>query len=375
MGGMAAVRDGVRAGLPRILRILRYLAILYIFFTCVELFGESFKLFGADSAANALRVTDNPMVGLLLGVLATSLVQSSSTTTSVIVGMVATGALTVEQAVPMIMGANIGTTITNTIVSIGHLRHREEFNRAFAGAVVHDFFNICTVIVLLPIEVLFHPIERTARWITGGVLGFEGATFTSPLKLVVEPVANAIVEGGEALISNRVVLGVLLAVLSLALLMFSLTRMVKIMRGALASRMESLVDRYLFKSTGRALSVGMVLTAAVQSSSVTTALAVPLIGAGVVKLEKAYPYMVGANIGTTVTAFLASFVTANPAAVTIAFCHLVFNLAGTAIFLPLGVIPLSLARWFGRVAAKRRWSALIYVLVIFFGLPALFVIL
>jgi solute carrier family 34 (sodium-dependent phosphate cotransporter) len=376
MGGLP--RDGgnpTSVILWRVLKVLKFLSILYLFFVSIELFGDSFKLFGTDSAASALRVTDNPMVGLLFGVLGTSLVQSSSTTTSVIVGMVATGVLRVDQAVPMIMGANIGTTITNTIVSIGHLRHREEFNRAFAGAVVHDFFNMCAVAVLLPIELLFRPIERGATWITSQLLGFEGAAFASPLKLIVQPVVKLVHAAGEWLLPSPVALGIVLAVLSLVLLIFALTRMVKIMRGALASRMELLVDKVLFKSTGRALTVGVLLTVAVQSSSVTTSLAIPLIGAGVVKLEKAYPYMVGANLGTTVTAMLASFVTGNPAAVTIALCHLLFNLAGTAIFLPLRALPLYLARGFGRMAARRRWAALVYILVLFFGLPGLFVFL
>ena len=91
-------------------------------------------------------------------------------------------------------------------------------------------------------------------------------------------------------------------------------------------------------------------------------------------VRAAYPYMVGANIGTTLTALMASMVTGSPAAVTIAICHLTFNVFGTAVFLPLKEIPIRLAEGFGGVASKRRWMAPLYVGVVFFVIPGLFVV-
>jgi sodium-dependent phosphate cotransporter len=58
----------------------------------------------------------------------------------------------VSTAIPVIMGANIGTSVTNTIVSMGHVGNAEEFRRAFAGATIHDMFNWLSVIVFLPLE-------------------------------------------------------------------------------------------------------------------------------------------------------------------------------------------------------------------------------
>ena len=57
-------------------------------------------------------------------------------------------------AIPIVMGANIGTSVTNTIVSMGQITNKDDFRRAFAGATVHDIFNWLTVIVLLPLEVI-----------------------------------------------------------------------------------------------------------------------------------------------------------------------------------------------------------------------------
>ncbi|MBU1147316.1 MAG: Na/Pi symporter [Candidatus Omnitrophica bacterium] len=118
------------------------LGFLYLFLVSIGLLGEAFKGFGKEFAENLLRMTSNPFVSLFIGILATSLMQSSSTTTSIVVGMVASGTITVGNAIPIIMGANIGTTVTNTLVSIGHITRREEFKRAIAGATVHDFFNL-----------------------------------------------------------------------------------------------------------------------------------------------------------------------------------------------------------------------------------------
>lgn len=63
--------------------------------------------------------------------------------------------LSVTKAIPIVMGANIGTSVTNTIVSMGQITNKNDFRRAFAGATVHDVFNWMTVLVLLPVEVIF----------------------------------------------------------------------------------------------------------------------------------------------------------------------------------------------------------------------------
>ncbi|MBN2494563.1 MAG: Na/Pi symporter [Deltaproteobacteria bacterium] len=361
--------------LKKALHVLEFLAVLYLFFLCIEMMGGSFKLFGKDAARSLMVVTDNPIVGLMIGVLATSIVQSSSTTTSIVVGMVAAGTLSISQAVPMVMGANIGTTITSVIVSLGHLRRRREFELAFAGATVHDFFNLLAVTLFLPLEWLLHPIQSAATWISSLLVGVEGATFSSPLKAIVKPLVELLQQLGERIWDNQVGLGVVFILLALGLLIFSLSRMVCIMRGALAKRLEVLVDHYLFTSVMRAFVIGILVTAIVQSSSVTTSLVVPMLGAGIIRVERVFPYMVGANIGTTITALLASFVTGCPAAVTIAICHLLFNLFGSAVFLPLSFVPIGLARWLGRQTARRRWVALIYVLVAFFAVPGILILL
>mgnify|MGYP003959265733 FL=1 len=124
----------------KIIKILTVIVTIYLFLLSIKLLGHSFKLFGKEFAEAMLQTTSNPFTGLIIGIVATSLIQSSSTTTSIVVGLVAGGVVNLENSIPIIMGANIGTTVTNTLVSLGHVGRKAEFKRAFAAGVVHDFF-------------------------------------------------------------------------------------------------------------------------------------------------------------------------------------------------------------------------------------------
>ena len=143
------------------------------------------------------------------------------------------------------------------------------------------------------------------------------------------------------------------------------------------SQAESFIDNYLFKNALTAIILGIVLTIAVQSSSVTTSFIVPLVASGVISLKRAYPYTLGTNIGTTFTAILASLATVstvgssgvNTAGVTIAFTHLIFNIFGAAVFYPLKRLPIFCARRLSDLAARSKKWALIYVIMLFFILP------
>lgn len=334
--------------LATVLRVLSFLAMLYLFFSSIELMSAAFKMSGADLAGQLLTMASDPVAGLLIGFLATSLIQSSSATTTIVVGLVASDALTIQLAVPIIMGANIGTTTTNTIVAIGHVTRPAEFERAFAASTVHDFFNLLAAFTILPIEILFHPVEQSAVFLQGVFAGAGGMGLASPLKMLTRPLSD--------LVTGWVPSTIALILIALALLFGALRGMMKIMQGGVLKRMEGLFDRVLFRNDAASFSLGLVATAAVQSSSATTSLIVPLAGTGVISLRQVFPYTLGANVGTTVTAILASFATGSPAAVTVALAHLSFNLFAIAIFYPLKAIPLWLATSWGRLAARSKAS-------------------
>jgi len=348
-------------------RAISLLLVLYAFLVGLDLMGLAFKLFGGNFAETLLTTTANPFVGLFVGILATSVVQSSSTTTSITVGLVAVNALTLQGAIPIVMGANIGTSVTNTIVSLAHVTRREEFQRAFAGATVHDFFNWLAVLILFPLEYFTGYLAKTSTLLTRLLEDVGGIELFNPLKTIVRPAAEAI----AALTGDS---GPLSLILGLVLLMGSLKLLVDLLKVIMSERAEQVLHRTLFRSAPAAVAAGTVMTVMVQSSSITTSAIVPLVGAGVVTLEQLFPFTVGANIGTTITAMLAALSTGSPAAVAVAFAHLTFNLTGALVIYvppPMRRIPLALARGLGKLASENRLLAAVYIIVVFFGIPLL----
>jgi len=329
-------------------RVIHFLGLLYLFFASIKLMSTAFRMGGAGLADQLLNMASDPVSGLLIGFLATALIQSSSTTTTIVVGLVASGALTIELAVPIIMGANIGTTTTNTLVSLTLVARPAEFERAFAASTVHDFFNVLAAFTLLPVEILFHPVQKTAVFLQSVFADVGGMSLADPFDRIVGPPAEFLSE----LIPSPSILGFL----SLVLLIGALLGMMKVMKGVVLQRMERLFDRVLFRNDVASFTLGVVATATVQSSSATTSLIVPLAGTGVLTLRQIFPYTIGANIGTTITAILASFSTGSPAAVTVALAHLTFNVFAVAIFYPLKALPIGLARRWGTFAARSKVS-------------------
>lgn len=342
-----------------VIRVLGIIALLYLFVLSITLLGASFKLAGKDVAQSIFSETSNPIIGLMIGILATAIIQSSSTTTSIIVGLVGSGFLDFSSAIPMVMGANVGTTVTNLIVSMAHITRGDEFKRAFAGSVVHDFFNLCAVVVLLPLQAYFNIIGASSLYLERIFEGFGGLSFSSPLGTITKPVAHAIIDvtGQSAVVA---------ALIALALLFLALKYIVTLIKSMVLTKVERFFHRYIFRTPALGFVLGVVLTALVQSSSITTSLVVPLLGAGVITLQQIFPYMMGANVGTTVTAFLASFVTGSPLAVAVAVAHLIFNLYGMAIFWPLKSIPISLASLLAESTQRSRLIPIMYILVVFF---------
>lgn len=345
-----------------ILKLLLLFALVYLFILSISLLGGAFKLFGKEFAQTIFQATANPIVGVMIGLLATAVIQSSSTTTSIIVGLVATGVLSFESSIAMVMGANIGTSVTNTIVSMGHISRGDEFKRAFSGAMCHDFFNVCSVIVLLPLQMKFNIIGSSAHVLEEIFAGFGGLEFSSPLKTITKPVAAFIIElTGQS--------GWITAILAMLFLFAALRYIVLVLKSMVLARVEKFFQRYIFRTPILGFLLGVSLTVLVQSSSITTSLVVPLIGAGVITLYQVYPYLLGANVGTTITAFLASFVTGSHEAVAVAFGHLLFNVFGIAIFWPLKRIPIWMAETLGKLATISRLYPILYVLFAFFIIP------
>jgi sodium-dependent phosphate cotransporter len=347
--------------------------LIYLFLVGVSALEGGIGAMGADTQERLFSNVSHPLAGLFIGILGTVLVQSSSASTSVIVGLVASGALSVDDAVPMIMGANIGTTVTNTLVSLGHVRHSTEFRRALSAATVHDFFNLMAVLVLLPIELTTGAISSLADRISGALVGSAGADWESPVKTWVKGPVGLVEDGLGSVFESVNVLGTMMVLVGLVIVLSSLVFITKNMKTLVAERVERSMNAILGRGGGLiGMFVGILITVAVQSSSITTSILIPMSAAGVISLRNAYPVTLGANVGTTITALLAAMAASRPEALTIALVHTIFNVAGIVVLygIPfLRPLPIRAAETLADVAVRRRSVAVGYVLGVFIIVP------
>lgn len=351
-------------------RIFLFSLSIYIFLLCIKVMGAGFKGMGSDFSEGLLGTVKNPLAALFVGILATSIVQSSSSTTSITVALVGSNTIPIENAIPIIIGANIGTSVTNTIVSLGHIRRSAQFERALSAAVVHDIFNMMAAALLFPVELITRHIYGTgliqylASGLSANFYGTAGTTLSKPLDFILKPPEEFILD----LVPPAIAI-----ILSLAFLFIALKIITDSMHLLMDAKIQTILDKYLFKTAATSFIFGMILTAIVQSSSVTTSIMIPMVGGGILNIEQIFPYTLGANVGTTITAILAALAADNEGALTVAFAHLTFNLLGIITIYPFKRIPISLAKRMGAYVVQHRNFAIAYILVTFYVLPAIIV--
>ena len=403
---------------------------LYLFICSLSFLASGFRLVAGREAGKVFQnneVLGNPIAGMLMGVLVTVLVQSSSTSTSIIITMVAAELLSVKQAIALIMGANIGTSVTSTIVALTQANERDEFRRAFAAATVHDMFNFLSVLVLLPLEAATQYLYRFSKAIIDSQPGLTSGEkppeilnkltkpFTSEVIKVDKKVITAIAVAQEpediaALDGVRILkhifgvskddisdgaAGAIILVFALAILCVTLFVIVftlkKLLKGRIAQWLHRSVNGHVpdikcggltipmaWLSGYLAMGTGLVVTILVQSSSITTSALTPLVGVGVITVDRMYPTVLGANIGTCVTGVLAALAADSAKlhlTLQVAYAHLLFNISGIVLWYvvwPLRPVPINAAKFLGDTTAKYRWFALAYLLFAFFLIPAVF---
>lgn len=403
---------------------------LYAFICSLDFLANGFRLVAGKQAGEVFRTSEifnNPVAGMLVGVLVTVLVQSSSTSTSIIITMVAAELFTVKQAIALIMGANIGTSVTSTIVALAQVGNRDEFRRAFAAATVHDMFNFLTVLILLPLEAATGYLNRLSLAIINSTPSLsQGSKPPDILKALTKPFTSLVIKIDKKLITrisaadtpeklaeldgqrmlvhffnagpedmSDGIAGLVILVVALTVLCITLFLIVWTLKSLLKGR----VAVWLHKSVngqvpdlklGRvtvplgwlsgylAMAVGLLVTICVQSSSITTSALTPLVGIGVISVERMYPTVLGANIGTCVTGVLAALAAdASKLYLTlqVAYAHLLFNISGILILYciwPLRALPINAAKHLGNTTAKYRWFAIAYLIFCFFLIPLVF---
>lgn len=365
-------------------KVLKFIFVLFVFLLALKLMGTTFKEFEGVSE-QILNSTKSPIIGLFIGMLATAIVQSSSSTTTIIVTMAAATRLEMEFFVPMILGANIGTSVTSSLVAFGHIGKKKEYRRAVAAATVHDFFNIILVMIILPLELLFKVLSKPAVFLANKIPFSESSGDIgdfNPLEHIIKPVIKQITNFFDSsLIGDYYAWSWL--IISLTLLFFALKGLSSIFKSKIESDITSKEKQQdIFKSNFSSLGWGFGLTALVQSSSITSSLIVPFVAAKKITLQKAFPFLMGANLGTTTTALLAATLAASNtpiegkiAGLSIALVHFFFNLFGVLIFFPnkyIRNIPIKLAKKLGEYSYNNRMIGPAYVAITFFLIPLAF---
>ncbi len=350
-------------------RIFQLLLILYVFFFAIELMGDSFIHLGKDAASSIIEVTSNPFISFFIGLLATALIQSSSTTTSLAVAAVASGSITVANAVPMVMGANIGTSLTSTIVSLGFITDKKEFRKAISGGVIHDFFNIFATLIFLPLEITYKLLSKISIWtadlMTNSLQTGAGNEIAFHFRFA--PYTKALVEFIDY--------PLILFLLAFGFLFGSIKLFSNYIYQWMVGKSENVISNYLFGKPLASLGWGTLITAGIQSSSITTSLVVPFVATSRIRLQQAFYFVMGANIGTTITAFLVA-IFRSQAALSLAFTHLIFNVLCVSLFLAIPWLREMLivaASKFGKLTMKNRFVGFIYILLLFFLIPFLLI--
>ncbi|MFP2769583.1 Na/Pi symporter [Oceanisphaera sp. KMM 10153] len=352
--------------------------LVYMLLAAVGAIGSGFKAAAGNDAKELFAFASNPGIALIVGVVATSLIQSSSTVTSIIVGMVA-GGLPITIAIPMIMGANIGTSLTSTLVSLGHIRNGEEFKRAFSAATLHDSFNILAVTILLPLELLFRPLATASEYLAGLLVSDASVSMSSMnfMKILLSP-ASDILKASVAWLPG-IWSGVALILVGIGLILMVVTQIGKVLRTLMVGRAMNILHTAVGRGPRSGMASGTLVTVLVQSSSTTTSLIVPLAGTGVFSLKQVYPFILGSNIGTTITALLAATAISGAAATValqIALVHLLFNLLAIAVIyvLPfLRQVPVIMAETLATLAQRNKAYVVAYIGGVFFALPLMVV--
>ncbi|MTI21938.1 Na/Pi cotransporter family protein [Fulvivirga sp. RKSG066] len=348
------------------LGILALLLGLLLFLFSLDLMGQSFKSLSQDTIQSFIQASANPFIGLFIGLLITALIQSSSTSTAIIITAVASGSITFQDSVPMILGANVGTTLTSTLICLGYIDQKKEFRKAFATGVIHDFFNIIVVAILFPLELNYGLLSSFTTQIAGlfsdhspAAVG-DNMTYNNMFDF-------GLSQGFIDLVGN----GLITLVISFAGLIGAVKLVSRQIYNSVIGDSQSKLRLYLFKNPFKSFGWGVVTTGIIQSSSITTSLVVPLVATGKVKLKKIAPFIYGANVGTTITAFITVAFNSTTVLNT-AILHLLINLFGILLFLPFPAIrnlPVKMSKKFAAVIAKHRIGVAFYILLVFFIIP------
>ncbi|KAK0407350.1 hypothetical protein QR680_019148 [Steinernema hermaphroditum] len=411
--------------LELLLKVIAILLILFAFACSVNLLGEAFKLIASRGVADA--ISDNPLIvniasAAIMGMVATLFLQSSTTVVNIVIGMISGNMITVRIALPAMMGAEVGGYITSAFIEAIKGGDPKVFRRTYAAATLHEVYNVCCVMVILPLEVAFGMIEKLSAKVAKPIEYIPMDRIktlqhlTDPvvdriLKLEDEPtilseyfdspsanlfIGRCIDEAGRPMsfcpynhifaysLWEDTTIALLVIGATIICLMLCLGGTVKIMESLLKGPVAVAARKLLHHKRAGVLGYftgyivmgfGCAVVMLIQSNNIFHSVLKSLVATGEVTVDRMYPLVVGGNIGVTFAGILAAFA-ADPhklqVCLQVAFSQTIMNIIGMLLFYPLPLarnIPVHVAKQMGNITAKHRWFAHVVILTVFLIIP------
>lgn len=340
---------------------------LYLFIFSIELLKNAALILGKN-LINVISIIDNPLNALGTGWFLASIFQSSGTITTLTATLTGIGILALSTAIFIVMGANIGTTITSTIVSFFmKTKKRRDFRHGFEIALANGIYRILFITLFFIIEILFHPLEKFGYFISSNIKETLLVKYTPNLiDFLVGPLINLFTKYNPYL-------NLILAFFILFFILNLLTRSILEVLGG-EKNARKIISKY-FKTPTRSLLIGILLTAILFSSSITISLLVPLTVLRLLNLKKAIPFILGANIGTGTDTLLAALIIAKPLAIALALIYILIDVIGVLIFLPNTNLIFKITKFISkRVLHVSRKKVLLF-LIAFILIPIILILL
>ncbi|CAB3400184.1 unnamed protein product [Caenorhabditis bovis] len=397
--------------------------VLFVYVCCLANMSTAFGLLASRGLGKAIQqspLINDPISAVVVGMLATVILQSATTTTNILVTMVAANMITVHDAIPVMIGSELGSSLVNAMVSLAYSGKPEQFRRAFSAAILGDVFNICGLFVIFPMEMITGLIEKVSWWIVDPMISEQGLSFKT-LELLTDPINQFILQVNEPELLNATIrpemfeanhsfvqrcqfangsriyncpydhlfaysmlgdraIGWIVLIVSIVSLIFCLVAIVYLIQKLLEGHAAIYIRRLLSKQCPGVLKpctgyVVMLVGLIIQSNSIFSSSLTPLVGSGVVTLEQMYPLVLGSNIGTTFSGVLAAFST-DPSrfekALHMAMCQVNYNIIGTCLFYIIPCtrkFPVYLAVKLGNLTDRYRWFIVVFILAFFVVIP------
>ncbi|MGW5776499.1 Na/Pi symporter [Streptomyces sp. NPDC003863] len=348
----------------------------------VSIISRGFAGLGSDAAHTMFAFAAHPWVGLSVGILGTVLIQSPTTTTAIAVTAVGSGALPIQGAIPIILGSNVGTTVTTSLVALTFIGDRTEFRRALGASTVHDFYNWLALLIFFPVELIRHPLKHISGTSTNALYGTDwlpNPAHSNFIRAATRPVEHAVIHATSHVSST---LGPLFTiVIGAALILVAVRYLGKLLKLLMVGRARDILIEAVGRNACLAMASGMGVTVVTRSSTITTSVPVSFAGTGILTPAQVYPVVVGSNLGTTFTVVFAAFAGVGQDAkigLQAAFVHLIYNLFAIVVIYVIPLlrpVPLFCAENLARIASEHRWVLAVYLGTVFVALPALVIVL